>query len=302
MAGSSAQIAALLLPGLRKVKGDYKQMPTQYSKIYAAGDSEMAVERTVSMRYLPLPQLKVSGGPTTFDNLAGQRFTYQHVHVAIGLGYSFTREAIDDNLYRSQFNPANLGLRKSFMQMKEILAAAVLNSGNVLNPSIGGDNLPLFSTLHPVDGYLVPNAPTVAIGLNEQTLLLANNQIRRFRDNAGLLMSAQGRKLVVPVELRHVAMRLMETPLRPGTSNNDVNAIRENQDLSDGYIAMDFLTSPTAWFVLSDVGGLIYLERKPFETSMQVEFTTDNLMVKAYERYFLGFDDWRCGYGVFSTN
>lgn len=299
---TAAQIAPLLLPGIRKIKGDYNQIPTQWSHVYAQGKSDMAVERTQHMRYLPLPQLKQQGAATAFDNNAGNRFTYNHVHVSIGLGYAFTREAIDDNLYKTQFDPTNLGLIKSFKQMKEILGAATLNTGNVLNPQIGGDNQPLFSTVHPVDGYNVPNTPAVQVGLNENTLLLANNQIRRFRDYAGLLQGAQGRKLVVPVELRHVAKRLMETPLRPGTNENDVASIKENQDLQDGYLVMDFLTSPYAWFVLSDQGGMIYLEKAPFETSMQVEFTTDNLLIKGYERYYMGYDDWRAAYGVFPTN
>jgi hypothetical protein len=302
MAITTSQLPALLLPGVRRIKGEYKQIPTQWSQVFAQGKSDMAVERTISMRFLPLPQLKTTGAPTQFDNLAGQRFTYNHVHVAIGLGYSFSREAIDDNLYRTQFDPTNLGLIRSFKQMKEILAAAVFNTGNVLTPGLGADNVALFATNHPVDGFNVPNTPTNPVGLNENTLLLANNMIRRFRDNAGLLIGAQGKKLVVPVELRHIAKRLMETPLRPGTANNDVASIKENSDLQDGYLVMDFLTSPFAWFVLSDQGGAIYLERKPFESSMQVEFTTDNLLVKAYERYYLGYDDWRLGWASYPTN
>jgi len=302
MAITAAQLPALLLPGVRKLKGDYNQIKTQWSQIYAKGKSDMAVERTVAMRYLPLPQLKNTGAPTFFDQLAGQRFVYQHIHVAIGLGYSFTREAIDDNLYKTAFDPTNLGLIKSFRQMKEILGANVLNTGNVVNPQIGGDLKALFATDHPVDGYTVPNMPATQVGLNETSLNNANNTIRQFRDYAGLLIGAQGRKLVVPIQLRHTAKRLMETPLQPNSANNNVNTIKENDDLQDGYIALDFLTSPYPWFVLSDQGGLIYLERKPFETSMQVEFTTDNLLVKAYERYYLGYDDWRCAYGSYPTN
>ncbi len=302
MAVSTSQIPALLLPGVRKIKGDYAEIPTQWSQIFATGMSDLQVERTVSARYLPLAGLKNQGGPTPFDNAAGQRYVYNHIHVAIGLGYSFTREAIDDDLYKTQFDPTNLGLIKSFRQTKEIIAADVLNQGNVYNAAIGGDGVALFSTVHPVDGNSIPNTPLNAIGLNEATLLYGNNIIRRFRDNANLLIGAQGKKLVVPVELRHVAKRLMETPLRTGTANNDISAIKENDDLSDGYVTMDFLTSPYAWFVLSDLGGLIYLERVGFETSMQVDFTTDNLLVKAYERYYMGFDDWRLGFGSYPTN
>lgn len=302
MAVTTAQIPALLLPGVRKVKGDYAQIPTQWSQVFAQSHSDLQVERTVSMRYLPLAGLKNQGMPTNFDNGAGQRYTYSHIHVAIGLGYSFSRESIDDNLYKQQFDPTNLGLIKSFKQTKEIIAADVFNTGNVYNAAIGGDGVALFSTAHPVDGGTVPNLPANQIGLNEASLLYLNNLVRRFRDNAALLIGAQGKKLLVPVELRHVAKRLLETPLRTGTANNDINAVKENQDLADGYLVMDFLTSPYAWFVCSDQGGFIYLDRVAFETSMQVDFTTDNLLVKAYERYYLGFDDWRAGAASFPTN
>jgi hypothetical protein len=302
MAITTSQIPALLLPGVRKIKGKYMDMPVQWTSIYAKGVSHMEAEKTVHVRYLPLPQLRTTGTPTAFDNNSGQRFTYNHIHVEFSLGYAFTQIALEDNLYKSSFDAANLGLARSFRQMKEIVGAATLNTGNVLNAQVGGDNLPLFATNHPVDGYLVPNTPTAQVGLNENSLILANNMIRRFRDYAGLLYGSQGKKLVVPVELRHVAKRLMETELRPGTTDNDVWSVKENDDLRDGYVVLDFLTSPYAWFVLSDAGGLICLERVPFDSSMQTDFTTDNLMVKARERYYMGYDDWRLGAGFYPTN
>lgn len=129
MAISSSQIPALLLPGVRKIKGDYQDMPQQWSMIYAKGVSHMEAEKTVHVRYLPLPQLKTTGAPTQFDQNAGQRFSYNHIHIAFGLGYSFTREALKDNLYKTSFNAANLGLMRSFRQMKEIVGAATLTPG-----------------------------------------------------------------------------------------------------------------------------------------------------------------------------
>jgi hypothetical protein len=302
MAVTTSQIPSLLLPGVRKLKGLYREQETQWRKIYAIGPSNMEAEKTVHVRYLGLPQLKLAGTPTQMDNLSGQRFTWNHIHTNFSLGYAFTEEALDDNLYQSAFDAANLGLARSFRQLKEINGAAPLNTGNLLNATIGGDNLPLFSTVHPVDGYTVPNTPLTPVGLNENTLALGNNMIRRFRDEAGLLFGAQGKKLIVPVELRHVAKRLMETELRPGTTNNDVWSLKESDDLRDGYVVLDFLTSPYAWFVLSDAGGLICLDRKPFRTEIQTDFATNNLMVKGTERYYMGWDDWRLGVGVYSTN
>lgn len=299
---TTSQIPALLLPGVRKLKGQYREMETQWKKIYAIGPSNMEAERTVHVRYLGLPQLKLAGTATQMDNLSGQRFTWQHIHVNFSLGYAFTEEALDDNLYKSAFDAANLGLARSFRQLKEINGAAPLNTGNVLNATSGGDNLPLFSPVHPVDGFLVPNTPITPTGLNEATVAMAANMTRRFRDEAGLLFGCQAKKGVVPVEQRHVAKRIWETELRPGTNNNDVWSIKESDDLRDGYVVLDFLTSPFAWFLLSDAGGLICLDRKPFRTEIQTDFSTNNLMVKGSERYYIGTDDWRLGVGVYSTN
>ena len=301
MAINLTAIRDLLLPGVRKVTGDYKQIPTQWSKIYAQGKSKMAVERTVAMRFLPTAQLKTEGAATSFDNAAGERFVYNQTHVEIGLGYAITRKAIDDNLYKTQFNPSNLGLQKSFNQTKEILAANVLNTGSTYNAAIQGDGVSLINTAHPIDGRTVANQPSVDVDLNETTLLSALIQIRQFRDNAGLLQMARGRKLVVPIQLEYVAARLTKTELRPGTADNDVNALIATGGLPEGYVVMDFLTSAYAWFVLTDQEGLLYLDRIPFETDMQVDFVSDNLLVKGYERYSFGYEDWRGVWGTFPT-
>lgn len=297
-------IANLLFPGLREVTGKYEQIPRQFDKIFDTMKSEMALERTVEARYLGYAQLKNEGAQTTFDNNAGQRFTYNQEHIEIALGYSITRKAIDDNLYKTQFMPSNLGLTESFNQTKEIYGANILNTGNVYNPTFGGDGQALFSVQHPVDGNIYANAPSVPVDLNEATLLTAMIAIRRnFIDQAGLKFYARANKMVVPPELEPIAIRLLQTELRPGTADNDVNAIRSTAGgLNEGYIVNDFLTSPYAWFLLTNVKGLAYMERMPFETDMQVEFTTDNLLVKGYERYSFGYYNPRSAYGSFPTS
>lgn len=297
-------IANLLLPGLREVTGKYQQIPRQYDKIFDFMKSEMAVERTSEARYLGYAQLKNEGQATTFDNNAGIRYTYNQEHIEIALGYAITRKAIDDNLYKSQFQPSNLGLLESFNQTKEIYAANVLNTGNVYNAAVGGDGQALFSTAHPVDGSTYANRPTVDADLNEATLLSAMISIRRqFVDQAGLKFYARARKLVIPPELEPVAIRLLNTELRPGTADNDVNAIRSTAGgLAEGYIVNDYLTSPYAWYLLTNVKGLAYMERIPFESDLQVEFTTDNLLVKGYERYSFSYFNPRAAFGSFPTS
>ena len=304
MAVNLSQIKDLLLPGLRGVEGKYEQIPSQYDKIFTKHDSKMALERTAEMRYLGLAQLKTEGGQTSFDSGAGERFVYNQEHTEIALGYAITRKAIDDNLYKTQFTPSNLGLVESFQQTKEIYGANVLNTAQTYNAAVGGDGVALCSTAHPIDGGSVANTPTTQVDHNEATLLNAMIAIRtNFRDQAGLKVFARGRKLIIPPALEPVAIRLLKTELRPGTADNDVNAIMTTAGgLPEGYLVNDFLTSSYAWFLLTNIDGLAYMERVKFETDMQVDFVTDNLLVKGYERYSFGYYNWRSIYGSFPTS
>ena len=299
MAVNLSAIKDLLLPGLRGIEGKYEMIPSQYDKIFTKHDSKLALERTAEMRFLGLAQLKTEGGQTAFDNSAGERYVYNQEHTEISLGYAITRKAVDDNLYKTQFMPSNLGLMESFNQTKEIYGANVLNTATTYNASVGGDGKALIATDHPIDGSTVANRPTVDVDLNESTLLNGMIAVRtQFRDQAGLKVFARARKLIVPPQLEPVAIRLTKTELRPGTSDNDVNAIMMTSGgLPEGYMVNDFLTSQTAWFLLTNIDGLSYMERTKFETDMQVDFVTDNLLVKGYERYSVGYYNWRSIWG-----
>jgi len=301
MAVNLSAIKDLLLPGLRGVEGKYEQIPSQYDKIFTKHESKMALERTAEMRFLGLAQLKTEGGQTAFDNAAGERYVYNQEHTEIALGYAITRKAIDDNLYKTQFMPSNLGLIESFQQTKEIYGANILNTATTYNASIGGDGKALVASDHPIDGSTVSNYATVE--LNESTLLNAMIAVRtNFKDQAGLKVFARARKLIVPTALEPVAIRLTKTELRPGTADNDVNAIMMTSGgLPESYMVSDFLTSTSAWFLLTNIDGLSYMERVKFESDMQVDFVTDNLLVKGYERYSFGYYNWRSIYGSFPS-
>jgi hypothetical protein len=299
-----SQIRDLLLPGLWGISGKYPMIERQWSKVFKQTDSKMALERRASMRYLGLAQLKNEGAPTSFDNAAGQRFVYNQEHNEIGLGYAITRKAIDDNLYKAEFGPNNDGLMESFVQTEEIYGANIFNAGTTFNASVGGDGVALFSTAHPVDGQTIANQPSPDVDLNETSLLNALIQVRSgWRDNAGLKVYARGKKVLIPTQLEPTALRLFRSELRPGTATNDVNAILGmNDSLKESFVINDFLTSSFAWFILTNIDGLIYMNRVPFEMDMSVEFTTDNLLVKGYQRYSFGYYDWRSVWGTFPTS
>jgi len=304
MAVNLAQIRDLLLPGLKGTTGKYDQIPRQWDKVFDKANSKLALERHVEMRYLGLAQAKKEGGQTAFDNLAGQRYTYNQEHFEIALGFSITRKAIDDNQYKQAFGPSVMGLQESFAQTKEVYAADVLNSATTYNTLIGGDGKALCATDHPIDGTTFANRPSTDLDLNESSLLSSMTAVRtNFKDVAGLKIFARARKLVVPPALEAVAIRLTKSELRPGTANNDVNAIMSlSGGLPDGYVVMDFLTSAYAWFLKTNIKGLLYMERVAFEQDMQTEFSTDNLLCKAYERYSFAHYNPRSLYGSFPTS
>jgi len=282
MAINVSAIRDLLLPGLRGVTGEYKQWPAIWPKLFDQGKSEMAQERTASMRFLPLAQLKTDGGQTSFDNGSGEVFVYNQLHVGIGLGYAITRNTIADNLYKAQFRPSNLGLQRSFAQTKEIYGAAVFNNATTFDNTVGGDGAALLSTAHPLPaGGSGPstwaNTPSVQVDLNESALLNGMISIQTgFYDNAALRMMATGRELVIHPNNEPQAQRLLRAELRPGTAMNDPNVIGTVAGGVTSYVKNVFFTSAPAWYIKTDQPGLLYLEREPFEIDMQVDFTTSD--------------------------
>ena len=259
MAVNLSSIKDLLLPGLRGINGKYEMIPSQYDKVFTKYDSKLALERTAELRFLGYAQLEVGRRPDPFDNAQlANDYVYNQEHMEIGLGFAITRKAIDDNVYKTQFHPSNLGLIESFQQTKEIFGANIFNTATTYNSAIVGDGVSLLSTAHPTDYGNIANTPTTQVDLNEATLLNAMISIRtNFRDQAGLKIFARGRKLLVAPLNEPVAIRLTKTELRPGTNDNDVNAILTTAGgLPEGYITNDYLTNAPWWFLLTNISGL----------------------------------------------
>jgi hypothetical protein len=308
MSVNLAAIRDLLLPGLLEVTGQYHNIEPQWKKVFRSIKSNMQIERSVQARYLPLAQLKTEGGNTYFDNNAGERWAYNMEPIEAGLGYSITRKAIDDNLYKSDFHPTNLGLAKSFADYWEIQAAAIFNNAGTANANIGGDGVPLLYYAHPISDTTAfaagtwSNSPQVAVDLNEATLIAGMKAVRTgFVNEAGLKVRARAKELLVPVALEDVAIRLVHSTMRPGTSDNDPNAIRSLSGGLHDYEVFDYFTSNFGWFLKTDIPGLIHIDRVPFELDMHVDFLTDNLLVKGYQRAGFFYNDPRCLYGSIPT-
>tara|TARA_R110000787_G_scaffold90493_1_gene190995 strand:- start:235 stop:1140 length:906 start_codon:yes stop_codon:yes gene_type:complete len=289
---NTSQIQQLLRPGLAEVFGDYPMYPAEYTSIFETKSSDKAVEIEVEMKMLGLASQKGEGAPTAFQDM-GQRVVSTYYHRYTSVGFIITRQAMKDNLYESQFPQQSTSLRNSMMQSKEVNGAAVLNNGfNAAFP--GGDGVSLFSTAHPIDTGTFANTPAVQTDLNEAALQSAITAISQFRDQAGLICMTKPECLIVPPQLQFTADRLLHSEFRTGTANNDINAIYNMAAVPNGYKVNHFLTDTNAWFLKTNAdNGLKHYVREKLETDVFTDFTTDNLLAKAIERYSFGWSNSR---------
>jgi hypothetical protein len=292
MAISRAQLLKELLPGLNALFGlEYARYGEEHKEIYETETSERSFEEETKLSGFSAAPVKAEGSAIAYDN-AQEAWTTRYNHETIALGFSITEEAIEDNLYDSLSARYTKGLARAMAYTKQVKAAAVLNNG--FNAAYaGGDGVPLFSASHPlISGGTNSNTPATQADLNETSLEAAVIQIAAWTDERGLLIAAKPRKLVVPPALMFVATRLLETELRVSTADNDINALKNNGSIPEGYTINHFLTDTNAWFLTTDVpNGMKHFVRTPLQNSMDGDFDTGNVRYKARERYSFGWSD-----------
>ena len=292
MAISRAQLLKELLPGLNALFGlEYARYGEEHKEIYETETSERSFEEETKLSGFSAAPVKNEGSAIQYDN-AQEAWTARYNHETIALGFSLTEEAIEDNLYDSLSARYTKGLARAMAYTKQVKAAAILNNG-FSSQYLGGDGVSLFSSAHPlVNGATNANTPSTQADLNETSLEAAVIQIAGWTDERGLLIAAKPKKLIVPPALQFVATRLLETELRAGTNNNDINALKNNGSVSEGYAINHFLTDNNAWFLTTDVpNGLKHFVRTPLSNSMDGDFDTGNVRYKSRERYSFGWSD-----------
>ena len=292
MAISRAQLLKELLPGLNALFGlEYARYGEQHKEIYETETSERSFEEETKLSGFSAAPVKNEGSAIAYDN-AQEAFTTRYNHETIALGFAITEEAIEDNLYDSLSARYTKGLARAMAYTKQIKAASVLNNGFSAS-YVGGDGVALFSTSHPLTGGGVnSNRPATAADLNETSLEAAVIQIAAWTDERGLLIAAKPKKLIIPPALQFVATRLLETSLRVGTTDNDVNALKNNGSIPEGYTVNNYLTDTSGWYLTTDVpNGLKHFIRTPLQNSMDGDFDTGNVRYKARERYSFGWSD-----------
>ena len=292
MAISRAQLLKELLPGLNALFGlEYSRYGEEHKEIYEQETSERSFEEETKLSGFSAAPVKNEGQAIAYDN-AQEAWTARYNHETIALGFSITEEAVEDNLYDSLSSRYTKALARAMAYTKQVKAAYILNQG-FSSAVTYGDGQALFSTAHPlVSGGTNSNRPATAADLNETSLEAAVIQIAAWTDERSLLIAAKPKKLIIPPALMFVATRLLETELRVGTTDNDINALKNNGSIPGGYTVNHWLTDTNAWFLTTDVpNGLKHFVRAPLANSMDGDFDTGNVRYKARERYSFGVSD-----------
>ena len=292
MAISRAQLLKELLPGLNALFGlEYARYGEEHKEIYETESSERSFEEETKLSGFSAAPVKNEGQAIAYDN-AQEAWTARYNHETIAMGFSITEEAVEDNLYDSLSARYTKALARGMAYTKQVKAASILNNGFTANYTYG-DGVSLFSTAHPLaNGGTNSNRPSTAADLNETALENAVIQIAGWTDERGLLIAAKPKKLIIPPALMFVATRLLETSLRVGTTDNDINALKNNGSIPEGYTVNHYLTDVNGWFLTTDVpDGMKHFERVALDTKMDGDFDTGNVRYKARERYSFGWSD-----------
>ena len=295
MAINRAQLAKELEPGLNALFGmEYARYDNEHAEIFDQETSDRAFEEEVMIVGFGNAPVKPEGEGVAFDN-ANEGFTARYEHETVALAFALTEEAVEDNLYDRLGSRYTKALARSMANTKQIKAAGILN--NAFSSSFnGGDGKPLVATDHPLTGGGTgANRAATFADLNETSLEDALIRISTQVDDRGLAIALQGTKLIIPPQLQFVADRLLNSPGRVGTSDNDINSIANQGMLPEGYVVNHYLNDPDAYFIKTDVpDGFKHFVRSPMATSLEGDFDTGNMRYKARERYSFGFSNWRC--------
>jgi hypothetical protein len=296
MAINRSQLAKELEPGLNALFGmEYARYEAEHAEIFDTESSDRAFEEEVLISGFGNAEVKAEGTGVRFDN-ASEGYTSRYTHETVALAFALTEEAVEDNLYDRLGARYTKALARSMANTKQIKAAAVLNNAF---STTGGDGSTLIATDHALSGGgSLANRATTMADLNETSLEDALINISTFTDDRGLNIALRGMKLIVPPQLQFVADRLLQSPGRVGTSDNDVNAIRNTGMLPDSYVVNHYLTDTDAFFIKTDCpDGFKHFERSPMSTALEGDFDTGNMRYKARERYSFGYSNFRAVYG-----
>jgi hypothetical protein len=294
-----AALREQLWPGIYEFFGaTYQDYQEQWSNVFTTRNSGKAYEEYVMESMFGLAPPKAEGAPIMFDE-AADVWKGRVEMVAYALGYIITREAVNDNQYTDLVPRYTRALKRSMKLTKEVRAASFIDQA--FTTSTTGDGKPILAPDHPLkNGGTFSNTAPAPADLNETSLEAAIIQIADYVDERGLRISVTPRRMVVPNGLQFTAERLMKTTgARVGTADNDVAAIHTMGMIPEGYTLNNYLSDPSAWFLVTDVEeGMTHWAREPLDLEEGDGSETQTMRVMAYERYAFSCIDPRSFWGM----
>jgi hypothetical protein len=284
-----------LWPGVNAWWGvEYAKHPKEYTQIFDEKTSDKAYEEDVEATGFGLAPVKSEGSAVSYTSHT-QGATTRYTNVAYALGFIVTKEEMDDNQYEKLAKSRTSSLAFSMATTKEIVHANILNRA-FSSSYVGGDGKELLATDHPVIGGAQSNELAVAADFSEAALEDVLIMINTAKNSTGLQIALKPIKLIIPAQLDFDAARVLNSTLRSGTADNDINAVKGR--LPGGVALNHYLTDEDAWFVKTNApNGMTHFKRKAIEFTKDNDFDTENAKAKAYERYSAGWSDWRAMYG-----
>lgn len=292
----SAQFRSIVEPILNHAfDGVYTQRKDEYKQVFLEenGTPRAYHEEPVLYGFGAAPLLP-DGMPVMYDE-GGQLYVKRYTYDVYGLAFALTKVLVEDGDHIRLGTTYSKHLAQAMDETLETLTANHLN--RAFNSSYGGgDGAAMVSSLHPVVAGNQSNL-LVSAALSQTSLEQALITIRQSQDPRGKKIRVAAKKLVVHPSNMLQAEVLLNSILRTGTNNNDLNPINSTGMLKD-YATISRLTSPNAWFVQTDVrDGLKVLWRRKLEKSMEGDFETDSVRYKSTMRLGSGWTEWRSLFG-----
>jgi hypothetical protein len=295
MAAIRGNFAHILDPALRQAYFDrYNEEPQVMPEVFNVLTSDRDSESDSAVSGFGLLQQTNELGALDYEDPV-QMYKTTYTHLKYTKGFKVSRELLEDDQHNVIGRAPKL-LAKATARTTEYHAAAVLNNAFSTSYTSYGDGKPLASTIHPrADGGTAQsNASSTGITLGETNLETARLALEKVLDDKGQIVRLMSDKLIIPLELRKTAQILMQSTLRPGGANNDVNIYEGSHKV----VPWRYLTSTTAWFLQDSGENLLnFFWRVKPEFKSDDSFDADAALFKVRTRFSVGWSDWRGVWG-----
>lgn len=275
------------------VKHFNKQYGTVGEKLFTKEDSdEKGFYEAVTLSGMGEAALKGEGSAISYDTMDQESNTRWAIHTYVKAA-RLTMESIEDNVYQNILPMYAKEIAQSLVYTKDEKRAEILNNG-ITSGEVGPDGEVLLSTSHPLQaGGVSANRAGTDADFSEDALEQMIILIDGFLNPNGLKSMYNAKYLVVPSALQFEACRVLDSKLRPGSANNDINAINHKGIVED-YLVWKRLSDTDSWFVTTDAENcLVEVSRKGLQSRQDVDMYTYDTIVSIYERYRMLFNDWR---------